>query len=79
MPKRLGEKNKPKHTVVVVVVSEGKWLEPVTKVDMSLSLMVRLKETGLSLLIEEDTVEELFVLNIQVKNEVIDTINDTVS
>lgn len=43
---------------------EGKWLEPIIKAYTSLSLMVKLKEIGPSLLFKEDDVEELYTLNI---------------
>lgn len=75
MPKMLREKNKVKCTAVAVVADEGELLESVIKANISLSLMVRSEDTCPSPSFEEDATEELFTLNIQVKNEVIDAIS----
>lgn len=64
MPKRLREKNKVKHTAATMMANEGKRLEPVIEANMSLSLMVKPKESGLGKSSKEDVAEELFTLNI---------------
>lgn len=70
------EKDKTKHEAMAMLMGEGEWLEPVMKANPGLSLMVKPKDTGPSSLIEEDAIEELFTLNIQVKNKIIGTIID---
>lgn len=77
MPKRLRKKDKAKHTSTTMVASEDECLEPITKVDTSLSLMVRPKDRHLDPLIKEDAIENFFTLNIQVKNEIIGTVINT--
>lgn len=62
--KSLREKNKVKHKkMVAMVTDEGKWFKLVIKVDTSLSLMVKLKETGPGSSSEEDATKELLTLN----------------